>query len=87
MRMWNVENAEGYWEHYLKMLWAGLEVGLTLELGLGLGLDLDKMSSCMLVCCCCCCVLLLVQSELDNVDEHRAESDGCSSVVFLDPLY
>ena len=36
---------------------------------------------------CCCCVLLLVQSELDNVDEHRAESDGCSSVVFLDPLY
>ena len=27
-----------------------------------------------IVCCCCCCVLL-VQSELDNVDEHRAESD------------
>ena len=23
-----------------------------------------------------CCVLLLVQSELDNVDEHRAETDG-----------
>ena len=48
--------------------------------------DGEQTNKITVFCSFCCCVLLLVQSELDNVDEHRAESDDYSSVVFLDPL-